>query len=59
MAKNKPRIHDAPRLRAHFQRSEAARVLLMKRSEWRKMRPGQIGELLIDVKQTPMAKVAA
>jgi hypothetical protein len=59
MAKNKQRIHDAPRLRAHFQRSEAARILLMKRSEWRKMRPGQTGELLIDAKQTPMAKVAA
>jgi len=59
MAKNKQRIHDAPRLRAHFERSEAARILLMKRSEWRKMKPGQAGELLIDAHRTPMAKVAA
>jgi len=59
MAKNKQRIHDAPRLRAHFERSEAARILLMKRSEWRKMRPGQAGKLLIDAHRTPMANVAA
>jgi|GEM_PF-6498921 len=59
MTKNKQRIHDAPRLRAHFERSEAARILLMKRSEWHKMRPGKIGELLIDARRTPMANVAA
>ncbi len=59
MTKNKQRIHDAPRLRAHFERSETARILLMKRSEWRKMRPGQMGELQIDARRTPMAKVAA
>jgi len=49
--------YKAPRFHAIFERLEARRVLLMSRSEWEWVRSDSTGKVLIDITETPMAKV--